>query len=254
MGQPNRRAVRRGGCAALLAAGLLLGTTACGADDGARPVTLAEAQRLSLARLSVYESGPAAVRLRVPVADTDISVEAVVDYAAHRASGSYRALGHEGRLAWDTAAVSVSPGEASARAGGRIRWSHRSYTHDPLDRALRLVLALGSDHPENAQLLARSGPKWLGEDRIGRRAYTRFAGPRPARPSVGLGRRAPEPSGPADPAAPPVTYWVDGTGSLGRVEARLMGAGEEATTVDFTGRRAPLPPGPWPSPVAAPSG
>lgn len=257
-GQPIPRALRRTGRAALLAAWLLIGTTACGAGDAARPLTQEEAQRLALARLTVYESGPAAVRLRVPTADAEVSVEAVVDYAAHRASGSYSALGHEGRVAWDQATVSVAPGAVSAgqeravaRPGAATRWSRRPYTRDPLDRALRLVLALGSDRPENAQLLAQSGPKWLGEKRIRGRVYTLFAGPRPARVPEGLGAHTPNSDKPS--GASPVTYWVDATGALGRVEAQ-MASGEEPMTVDFTGRhRSPLPPGPWPSTTTPPS-
>lgn len=240
MGHTDRRALRHGGCAALLTAALLTGTTACGAPDQRRPVTLEEAQRLALARLSVYESGPASVRLSVPAAGTDVGVEAVVDYAARRALGSYRALGRDGRVAWDTAGVSVAPGE---HPGTAPRWSRRSYTRDPVDRALRLVLALGSDRPENAQLLAQSGPQWLGEKRLRGHTYTLFAGPRPA-------ARALSGAQPSGPPTSPVTYWIDEKGGLGRVEAVLTGGGDPVT-VDFTGRRAPLPPGPWPSPTAS---
>ncbi|GAA0595298.1 hypothetical protein [Streptomyces crystallinus] len=242
MGHTVRRALRHGGSAALLAAALLMGTTACGTPDEHRPLTPDEAQRLALARLSVYERGPASVRLRVPAADTDVGVDAVVDYAAHRALGSYRALGREGRVAWDAAGVSVAPGHG--HPGGRgaaTRWSTRAYTRDPVDRALRLVLALGSDRPENAQLLAQSGPRWLGERRLRGHTYTLFAGPRPA--PHGPGRTAP-----SEPPVSPVTYWIDETGALGRVEAVLT-SGADPVTVDFTGRRSPLPPGPWPAPA-----
>lgn len=244
MGHTVRRALRPRGRAALLTAALLMGTTACGAPDQHRPVTLEEAQRLALARLSVYESGPASVRLRVPAADTDVGVEAVVDYAAHRALGSYRALGRDGRVAWDTAGVSVAPGRGGpARPGAATRWSRRPYTRDPVDRALRLVLALGSDRPENAQLLAQSGPRWLGEKRLRGHTYTLFAGPRPTT----RGLRGARPSA---PTVSPVTYWIDEKGALGRVEAVLTG-GSDPMTVEFTGRRAPLPRGPWPSPAAS---
>ncbi|WP_406340650.1 hypothetical protein [Streptomyces sp. NBC_00648] len=244
MGHTARRALRHGGCAALLTAALLMGTTACGAPDRRRPVTLEEAQRLALARLSVYESGPASVLLRVPAADTDVGVEAVVDYAAHRALGSYHALGRDGRVAWDAAGVSVAPGGGRLeRPGAASRWSRRSYTRDPVDRALRLVLALGSDRPENAQLLAQSGPQWLGEKRLRGHTYTLFAGPRPTTRTAGGAK-------PSGPPTSPVTYWIDETGVLGRVEAVLTSGGDPVT-VDFTGRRSPLPPGPWPSPVAS---
>ncbi|MEU5434990.1 hypothetical protein AB0G73_16670 [Streptomyces sp. NPDC020719] len=255
-GQPIPQALRRTGRAALLAAWLLIGTTACGTGDTARPLTQEEAQRLALARLTVYETGPAAVRLRVPTADAEVGVDAVVDYAAHRASGSYSALGHNSRVAWDQAAVSVAPGTVSAgqqpvaRPGAATRWSRRPYTRDPLDRALRLVLALGSDRPENAQLLAQSGPRWLGEKRLRGRVYTLFAGPRPARAPEGRGARTPDGAKPS--GSSPVTYWVDERGALGRVEARLA-SGEEPMTVDFTGQhRSPLPPGPWPSATTPP--
>lgn len=240
-GPTVRRAPRPGGRIALLAAALLIATTACGTPDADRPLTPEEAQRLALARLSVYESGPASVRLRVPAADTEVAVEAVVDYAARRALGDYHALGRDGRVAWDAAGVSVAPGRGGPpRPGAAVRWSRRAYTRDPVDRALRLVLALGSDRPENAQLLARSGPRWLGEKRLRGRTYTLFAGPRPA------ARAAGGEAGASRPPVSPVTYWIDAAGGLGRVEAVLTGGGDPVT-VDFTGRRSPLPPGPWPS-------
>lgn len=247
MGDTTRRALRHGGCAALLTAALLIGSTACGTPDRRRPVTLEEAQRLALARLSVYESGPASVRLRVPAADTDVGVEAVVDYAAHRALGRYRALGRDGRVAWDAAGVSVAPGGGDPkRPGAAPRWSRRSYTRDPVDRALRLVLALGSDRPENARPQAQSGPQWLGEKRLRGHTYTLFAGPRPVTRTPG----GTKPSSPA--ASSPVTYWIDEKGALGRVEAVLTDGGDPMT-VDFTGHRRPLPPGPWPNPAASAS-
>ncbi|MFD7033068.1 hypothetical protein ACFWAR_34100 [Streptomyces sp. NPDC059917] len=223
-------------CVPLAAALALL--TGCGDGGGqARPVSREEAQLLALVRLSAYESSPAGMTVRVPGPAGVTVVDAVVDYRTRRASGTFSVPGRPGvggALAWDDGSVSVDP------AGGPRRWSRRGYTRDPLDRALRLTLQLGHDRPENAQLLAQSGARWLGRRRLpgaerGEGPFAVFAGPRPPR-REGAG-------------ASPLTYWVGAAGTLRRVEAHLSGEGP-AATVDFTGTRAAPAAGAAPQPVA----
>ncbi|MFJ6940427.1 hypothetical protein [Streptomyces sp. NPDC101132] len=206
-----------------------------GGGPGALPVTQEQAEQLSLVRLSTYEASPVGVRLRVPgPAGAVTVVEAVVDYRERRARGTYRLLAgaggtaaaaeaSRGALAWNGSTVSVGP------AGASVRWSHRAYSRAPLDRMLLLVLQLGHDRPENAQLLAQSGTRWLGRRSLpGEGRFAVFAGPRPA--------------GAGGAGSSPLTYWVDERGGLRRVEARVHGEGAVAT-VDFTG----------PAPSSAPS-
>ncbi|MFI6645507.1 hypothetical protein [Streptomyces sp. NPDC050504] len=253
-------------------------------EEDSRPVTLAEAQQLASARFGLYDSGTVRVALTLPGSGGTTTVNGMVDYRAHRAVGRYATQGpvaSTGLIAWDATGLAVAlpdgPGPGKAAPGGpgpgksggagaaasgddpaqlvraaaaNESWSPRAYTTDPLDVALRLVMALGNDRPDNAQLLAQSGPRRLRQETLSGTDYTVFSGPRPRATA----------SAPAPGAAPartdsPLTYWVDGSGRLGRVEARLATLSDPARW-DIT--RAPaglkVPGGPWKGRAAAPTG
>lgn len=147
----------------------------------------------------------------------------------------------EGLIVWDTGGLGLAPAPAGvpgqpweqAEHVPRPGWSPRSYTTDPLDAGLQLLVQLGADRPDNPLLLAQSGARWLGRDRIDGRDYDRFAGPR-AQGSAPDGGRS------------PLTYWLDGDGGLRRVTMRMAGLGTP-TSIDFGGRdaAAKLPEAPW---------
>ncbi|MFD8754803.1 hypothetical protein ACFV0O_28025 [Kitasatospora sp. NPDC059577] len=213
-----------------------------------RPVTTDEAARLALSRLNLYQASPVGVTLTADEGGgVGIRVEGVVDYRTHRGVGRYRTTGASGPLdhglvVWDTGGLGLAPEPAGvdgpawqqAEHVPRQGWSPRSYTADPLDSGLRLVVQLGADRPDNPLLLAQSGARWLGRDRIDGRSYDRVAGPR-AQGSAPDGERS------------PLTYWVDGDGALRRVTMRMPGLGTP-TTADFTGHDgsgAVLPEAPW---------
>ncbi|MFI9626639.1 hypothetical protein [Streptomyces sp. NPDC052042] len=253
----------------------LIGITACGAavgglaayrtlsDDTAaeRPVTMEEASRLALSRLNLYQASPVAVTLTATEGGgVVVRVKGVVDYRNHRAVGSYQVTGaagssggsgpaagqlDHGLIVWDTGGLGLAPAPEGdnrppwkqAEHIPRSGWSARSYTTDPLDAGLQLLIGLGADRPDNPLLLAQSGARWLEHERIDGRGYDRFAGPRAqgATPSAG-----------PDGGRSPLTYWVDGDGGLRRVTMRMSGLGTP-TTVEFFGRdgRAKLPEAPW---------
>ncbi|MFC8344779.1 hypothetical protein [Streptomyces sp. NPDC057280] len=340
---------------AVLAAAGLTATTAVlvsGSDEGPRPVSAAEAQRMAVTRFRMYRASPSAVTVRVTTPTGTTVIRAVVDHRRHRAVGAYEA-GDEaarGLLAWDMSGVAVArggaagavrsggsgelggaggsrrPGElggpasggevgavrsgesggarglggsrgsggpasggeagvvrsgesggaggsgrprglggpASGGAAGVVRsgesggvaagadasvsavlgsvravraggWTRRGFVGGPLDTGLRLVLGLAADRPDNAQLLAQSGPSWLRGDRIDGRPLDVFSGPRP------------RPQGSAPPAGrSPLAYWIDADGDLRRVTATL-GTGR-TVTVDVTAAhvtKGSLPEGPW---------
>ncbi|WP_405017671.1 hypothetical protein OHV05_12055 [Kitasatospora sp. NBC_00070] len=201
----------------------------------ARPVTRDEAGRLALARFTTYEASPARVRVTVPGRNGDTVVDGAVDYRSHHAVGSYRAPGTDsGLLAWDQEGLGVAPGASDLSAAAtmpRAAWSPRAFSSDPFDVGLQLVMRLAADRPDNAQLLAEQGPRWLRSERIDARSYDVFSGPRP--------RSA------AEPGDSPLTYWIDGDGGLRRVTVRVTGL-ERPVTVDFTGGRAEaVPATPW---------
>ncbi|WP_050375020.1 hypothetical protein [Streptomyces acidiscabies] len=245
--------------------------TACaGPGDTERPLTADEAQRLALARFRTYQAGTAAMDLRIAAPGGTTEVRAVVDHRAHRAVGWYATDGAPRLLAWspeglavakrgtyggpaakaltggasrgdalrETALRETALREAALREAARLNtasWDRRPYGRAPLDIALQLALSLAADRPDNAQLLAQSGPLHLREDTIDGRAYDVLAGPRPRPAATGrplTGRS-------------PVTYWVDAEGALRRVSARVGDA--RTVTLDLTGERVrgSVPKGPW---------
>ncbi|WP_307806652.1 hypothetical protein, partial [Streptomyces sp. FH025] len=216
-------------------------------ETSERPVTVDEASRLALSRLNLFQASPVAVTLTAAEGGgVRVTVEGVLDYRTHRGAGSYRSSGasgpfDHGLVVWDSGGLGLAPepaGDAAppwqqAERVPRPGWSPRAYTADPLDAGLQLLVQLGADRPDNPLLLAQSGARWLGRDRIDGRDYDRFAGPR-AQGSAPDGARS------------PLTYWVDGDGTLRRVTMQLPGLGTP-TTLDFAGRDADakLPEAPW---------
>ncbi|OKI44952.1 hypothetical protein [Streptomyces sp. TSRI0281] len=229
-----------------------------------RPVTTEEASRLALSRLSLYQDSPVAVTLTAAAGgDVVVRVQGVVDYRNHRAVGSYRVTGASGAsqssgasgpaaaqldhglIVWDTGGLGLAPAPKDddspfwqqAEHIPRSGWSARSYSTDPLDAGLQLLIGLGADRPDNPLLLAQSGARRLARERIDGRDYDRFAGPRAQGSTPGTG---------PDGGRSPLTYWVDGDGGLRRVTMRMPGLGVPAT-LEFLGHdsRAKLPEAPW---------
>ncbi|WP_424642754.1 hypothetical protein [Embleya sp. AB8] len=222
-------------------------------DDGDsdRAVTVDEASRLALSRLTLYQASPVAITLTATEGGgVSTRVEAVVDYRTHHAVGSYQVTGTAGRLdrgliVWDGNGLGVAP--MPEGAGGpaweqaeripRQGWSPRAYTAAPLDSGLRFLIQLGADRPDNPLLLAQSGARWLGRERLQGRDYDRFSGPRAqnaAREGQSAGARS------------PLTYWVDGDGGLRRATMRMPGL-DTPTTIEIAGRddKVRMPEAPW---------
>ncbi|WP_380282850.1 hypothetical protein [Kitasatospora purpeofusca] len=232
-------------CAA--AVGGLVGYRMLSDEPGERPVTVDEASRLALSRLTLFQASPVAVTLTAAEGGgISVRVEGVVDYRTRHGVGRYHTTGANGPLdhglvVWDAGGLGLSPEPAGvdgpawqqAERVPRQGWSPRSYTADPLDAGLRLIVELGADRPDNPLLLAQSGARWLGRDRLDGRDHDRFAGPR-AQGAAPDGERS------------PLTYWVDGDGGLRQVTMRMPGLGTPAT-VGFGGRddTAKLPEAPW---------
>ncbi|MGW2250696.1 hypothetical protein ACWCXH_10900 [Kitasatospora sp. NPDC001660] len=253
--KPDGRKPRRTSWLRTLAAVVVCGLAAGGfavyrtVSDGTaeRPVTTDEASRLALSRLNLYQASPVTVSLTAAEGGgVEIHVEGVVDYRTRRGVGRYRTGGPGGQpdhglIVWDAGGLGLAPEPAGdtgrfweqAEHVPRSGWSPRSYTADPLDSGLQLMVQLGADRPDNPLLLAQSGARWLGRDRIDGRSHDRFAGPRAQGAAPDGGRS-------------PLTYWVDGDGTLRRVAMEMAGLGTP-TTVEFAGRdgEAKLPEAPW---------
>ncbi|MEY9997961.1 hypothetical protein ABIE67_010080 [Streptomyces sp. V4I8] len=249
--------------AAALAIGLscsaLALTTTEGKSDRPRAVTSSEAQRLAMVRFTTFEESPNTVTVTIENDADSYVVRGLIDYRTHRAVASFVAGAEgpkpqKGLIAWDESGLAVATGKRVAPASSEIaqvaraaakvpsgNWSPRSYSGYPLDIALRMVMALGADRPDNAQLLAQSGPRYLGESTLRGKSYARFSGPRPQPRSSGAPGSQPRRKGPS-----PLTYWVDEKGELGRLEIKSS-AMKRPVTVDFTGRaaHAKVPGQPW---------
>ncbi|GAB7186743.1 hypothetical protein ATKI12_6574 [Kitasatospora sp. Ki12] len=229
--------------AALAAAGVLLALPGTDAATS-RPVTGDEATRLALSRLTTYEAGPAIVDITVPTGDAVTRIHGLVDFRIRRAVGTYTTdgVGAPGMLAWDQGGVGVAPARrpATPTAAGLARaaeettppdWSPRAYTTDLLDTALRLTMAVAADRPDNAQLLAQSGARWLRDEDLAGHRYGVFSGPVPRTASTGDSH---------------LTYWVDADGDLRRLQLRAPGT-DRPITVELTARHvdARVPQAPW---------
>ncbi|MEV0530551.1 hypothetical protein [Kitasatospora sp. NPDC050463] len=232
--------------AAVAAAGVVVDRTVAD-GTGERAVTVDEASRLALSRLNLFQASPVTVALTAAESGgVEVRVDGVVDYRTRRGAGRYRVTGASGPLdqglvVWDAGGLGLAPAPAGADGPAwqqaervpRSGWSPRTYTADPLDAGLQLLVQLGADRPDNPLLLAQSGARWLGSESLDGRSHDRFAGPRAQGAAPDGGRS-------------PLTYWVDGDGTLRRVTMRMPGLGTP-TTVEFAGHDegARLPEAPW---------
>ncbi|MFJ6671877.1 hypothetical protein ACIQMJ_12285 [Actinosynnema sp. NPDC091369] len=192
-----------------------------------RALTADEADRLAIARFRNYEVGGRAVTITVPTTAGGLVITGSVDYRAGLGYGVVRGTGRDasgdGLIQWNGTAVFFHPTEnapgtvpASPPGWG---WHDRPLqtTGSALDSALLIALSLGSDRPDNAQLLPQNGASWVGQDEV-------------------RGHRVDVMSGPAARGKPGtagnVRYWVDPDGTLHRVEADVASE-PEPVLVDF---------------------
>ncbi|WP_410644024.1 hypothetical protein [Amycolatopsis sp. lyj-346] len=214
---------------------VVLLVAACGADPQPRPLSAAEAERLALARFANYRFRTANFTATVPTGAGRIALRGRVDFVEHLGYAEMSTDGRQdeasgGLLQWTPAAVAFrgGPGQAAADPPPPDRWQYRPLQPGPeLDTALRLVLGLGADRPDNVQLLRQSSARWVRADTIGDVAVDVIDGPRPAQAT-----EAPE--------AARVRYWLDAAGLLRRVEARV-GDRPDPVVVGFAPATSPPP-------------
>jgi hypothetical protein len=99
---------------------------------------------------------------------------------------------------------------------------------------LLIALTLGSDRPDNAELLPQNGAAWVGQDQVG-------------------GHRVDVMSGPAARGRPGtagnVRYWVDSGGTMHRVQADVASE-PQPVVIDFDTRQyVPVQPAPGVTPA-----
>ncbi|RSM46050.1 hypothetical protein DMA12_12250 [Amycolatopsis balhimycina DSM 5908] len=223
---------------AALAAVLLV--AACGADPQPRPLSTAEAERLALARFANYRFRTENFTATVPTGAGRIALHGRVNFVERL---GYAEMSTDGRhddasaglLQWTPSAVAFrgGPGQAATDPPPADRWQYRPLQQGPeLDTALRLLLGLGADRPDNVQLLRQSSARWVRTDTVDETPVDVIDGPQPAHPQDTT-------------KAARVRYWLDTAGLLRRVEARI-GDRPDPVIVSFTPAASPAP-----GPVAA---
>lgn len=210
---------------------LALAMTACSSTPDPRPLSIPEAERLALVRFSNYTTGISAFAASVPSPGGRLVLEGRVDFVNHLGYAGMRTDGRDdesskGLVQWNLGrmAFAMSPSTKPVDPVPVIDWQVRELRErgSELDGALRLLVNLGSDRPENSQLLLQSSARWLRPDRIGDTAVDVFEGPKQK-----------------DAAQARLRYWLDSDGKLRRLEARL-GNQEELAVFDFTGSKEPV--------------
>lgn len=205
----------------------------CSATPGPHPLTQDQAELLALTRFTNYDHRLVAFRGRVPSAAGTLELAGRIDYVSGVGYGTLRTdggtgYGSAGVLQWTGRALAFLAGATQAGdppPDGHWQLRPIQAHAGELDTALVLLLSLGNDRPDNAQLLRQSGARWLRSDTVDGTTVDVFEGTRVE------GRR--------DGSAPRLRYWVAGSGDLRRVEARI-GAGESSASFDLAPGPAPF--------------
>jgi len=196
---------------------LLLALTACSTTPDPRPLSIPEAERLALVRFSNYTTGVSAFTASVPSPGGKLQLTGRVDFVNHLGNADMSTDGRtdqfsRGLVQWNLRRLAFATTPSTD-------WQVRDLQErgSELDGALRLLVNLGADRPENAQLLLQSSARWLRSDKVGDTAVDVFEGPKQQ-----------------NAAEARVRYWLDSDGKLRRLEAKL-GNSEELAVFDFTG-------------------
>jgi hypothetical protein len=217
----------------LLPAVLVLVLAGCGSGPQPHPLTQEQAELLAVARFTNYGHRVVAFHGRVPSAAGTIELTGRVDYVHGVGYGTLRTQdsagdGSAGVLQWNRRALGFLAGATQAGdppPGGQWQMRPLQAPGGELDTALALLLGLGNDRPDNAQLLRQSDARWLRSDTVDGTAVDVFEGPHTAgRPGA---------------SAPRLRYWVAGNRDLRRVEARI-GSTEPDASFDLTPGAAPF--------------
>ncbi|WP_340688744.1 hypothetical protein LCL61_34490 [Amycolatopsis coloradensis] len=212
--------------------------------SGPRALTSDEVNRLAITRFRNYEAGGRAVTITVPTTAGGLVITGSIDYRAKLGYGVVRGTGRDtsgdGLIQWNTTTVFVhpmanAPTEAPASPPGSA-WHRRPLqtSGSSLDSSLLIALSLGSDRPDNAELLPQNGAAWVGPDQVS-------------------GHRVDVMSGPGTPAKPGtagnVRYWIGSDGTMHRVQADVASE-PRPVAIDFdTQAYVPVQPAPGVTPT-----
>jgi type II secretory pathway pseudopilin PulG len=225
---PRRRWVLVAAIGVVAVAAAVVAVLAGGSGPtGPRALTSDEANRLAITRFRNYQAGGRAVTITVPSAGGGLVITGSVDYRAKLGygvvHGSGRDTSSDGLVQWTASTVLVHP-MANAPAAAPATppgsgWFSRPLQSagSSLDSALAIALSLGSDRPDNAELLPQNGATWVGQDEVAGHQVDVLTGPR-TRAVTGT--------------AGDVRYWIGSDGTAYRVRARVASE-PDPVVVDF---------------------
>ncbi|MBB5787818.1 hypothetical protein [Jiangella mangrovi] len=207
-------------------------------DEGPRPLSGDEAQRLSMMRYTNYTDGVRALRFEVVDGGRTLAVDGWADFAAHVGYAHVSEDGGDPLLvAWTLSGITshepVGPGADSGPPlppPDDAAWTTAALAPDRsrLHAVLALIFNAASDRPDNPLLLQQTDARWLRSDEVSGVAVDVVAGPTADRAyDPATATTAPDGSDAS------VRYWVDDESRLQRLEARLGGGGDW-TAVDFS--------------------
>ncbi|MEU3989534.1 hypothetical protein AB0F24_14330 [Streptomyces platensis] len=213
-------------------------------SSGPRTLTPDEANRLAITRFRNYEAHGRAVTITVPGTAGGLIVTGSVDYHGKLGYGVVHGTGRDtssdGLIEWTATSVLVHPmANAPAHAPAsppRSAWYSRPLlsSGSALDSSLAIALKLGSDRPDNAELLPQNGAAWWGRDQVDGRRVDVMTGP-----------SSPDRSG----TAGNVRYWVGSDGTMYRVRVSV-GSESQPVVIDFdTQKYVPVKPVPGVTPT-----
>ncbi|MFK4270135.1 hypothetical protein [Streptomyces milbemycinicus] len=228
---------------------------------GPKELTSDQANRLAVTRFLNYQAGGRAVTIEVPGTAGGLTITGSIDYRGKIGYGVVRGTGRDtssdGLIQWTATTVFVHPmtdppAKAPARPPGS-GWVSRPLQKygSSLDSSLTIALKLGSDRPDNAELLPQNGAAWVGEDRLDGHQVDIMTGPSAARttsarPTSGTAGAVPT----TDTAgADAVRYWIGSDGTMYRVRVGVASA-SQPVVIDFdTQKYVPVRPVPGATPA-----
>jgi hypothetical protein len=222
--------------AALIAAAIVIPivVTSGGGDgsynNGPRPVTSAEAERLSTMRVMNFENVGDGFHATVVTKDGVITVNGSVDFHSLTGFGevsggstskdsdaSYTIEWNSGRLiAWKSSGKPTAAPAALPVTPPRER--NLSPSTSGVDTVLALLLGLGESRPDNVKQVQQDGARWLRLATLNGETVDVMQGPS----ALGAGHGS-------DTA---LDFWVDRSGHLVRVDVNLTGA-SSASEIDL---------------------
>ncbi|MFE7296401.1 hypothetical protein [Streptomyces sp. NPDC057579] len=204
-----------------------------------RALTSDEANRLAVTRFRNYAAHGRALTITVPGTAGGLTVTGAVDYRGKLGYGVVHGTGRDtssdGLIQWTATSVFVHPmANAPAHAPAsppRSGWYGRPLqsSGSSLDSSLAIALRLGSDRPDNAQLLPQNGAAWWGREQVDGHPVDVMTGPSSRDRSGTAGS---------------VRYWVGSDGTMYRVRVSV-GSEPRPVLIDFDARKyvpvKPLP-------------